>query len=177
MFQTLPHAFADLPFGTLIGLAFFIMVAFAALTSSVSLMEAPTSWAMDRLGLARPLAAGMVTGAAAVLGVLSALSTGMLSGFQPLGFIPLFEGLGILDLLDTFTGKLTMPVGALLTSVFIGWVVSRRLLDEESGLGGGVHGVWIFLVRWFCPLMLALILVGGIFPETTARLFATLGGG
>ena len=175
MFQTLPHAFSDLPFGTLIGLAFFIMVGFAALTSSVSLMEAPTSWAMDRLGLARPVAAAMVTGAAAVLGVLSALSTGMLEGFQPLGFIPLFEGLGILDLLDTFTGKLTMPIGALLTSVFVGWVVSRRLLDAESGLAGGLYGVWIFLVRWFCPLMLALILAGGIFPEFTARLFALLG--
>ncbi len=172
MFQTLPHAFSDIPFGTLIGLAFFIMVAFAALTSSVSLMEAPTSWAMERLGLTRVSAAVSVTVAAGVLGVLSALSTGALSSFHPLGFIPMFEGLGILDALDTFTGKLTMPIGALLTAVFIGWVASRRLLDDENGLSGGLHHFWLFLVRWFCPLVLTLILFGGVFPKTTAQIFA-----
>ncbi|MEM1195275.1 MAG: sodium-dependent transporter [Pseudomonadota bacterium] len=175
MFQTLPHAFSDIPFGTLIGLAFFIMVAFAALTSSVSLMEAPTSWAMERLGMPRLQAAAMVAVGAAVLGVLSALSTGALSSFHPLGFIPMFEGLGVLDVLDTFTGKLTMPIGALLTAVFIGWVASRRLLDDENGLSGSLHQFWLFLVRWFCPLVLTLILFGGVFPDTTGSIFALMG--
>lgn len=177
MFQTLPHAFSDIPFGSVIGLAFFIMVGFAALTSSVSLMEAPTSWAMERLGMSRLTAAVMVTFGAAVLGVLSALSTGALSGFHPLGFVPMFEGMGILDVLDNFTGKLTMPIGALLTAVFIGWVASRRLLDDENGLSGGLHHFWLFLVRWFCPLVLVLILFGGVFPETTSWIFAQLSGG
>ncbi|MDJ0977449.1 MAG: sodium-dependent transporter [Erythrobacter sp.] len=177
MFQTLPHAFSDIPFGTLIGLAFFIMVGFAALTSSVSLMEAPTSWAMERLGLPRVQAALGVSVAASVLGVLCALSTGSLSSFHPLGFIPMFEGMGVLDVLDTFTGKLTMPIGALLTAVFIGWVASRRLLDEENGLSGGLHRFWLFLVRWFCPLVLTLILFGGIFPETTGQMLGFLSGG
>ncbi|MGB3472219.1 MAG: sodium-dependent transporter [Erythrobacter sp.] len=176
MFQTLPHAFSDIPFGTLIGLAFFVMVAFAALTSSVSLMEAPTSWAMERLGLSRGQAALSVTVAAAVFGVLSALSTGALSSLHPLGFIPMFEGLGFLDVLDTLTGKLTMPIGALLTAVFIGWVASRRLLDDENGLTGGLHHFWLFLVRWFCPLVLSLILFSGIFPETTSLIFDLISG-
>jgi len=175
MFQTLPHAFSDIPAGTLIGLAFFIMVGFAALTSSVSLMEAPTSWAMERFDMSRRTSALAVSAGAGVLGVLSALSTGALSSFHPLGFVPMFEGLGILDVLDTLTGKLTMPIGALLTSVFIGWVASRRLLDNENGLTGGLHHFWLFLVRWFCPLMLALILFGGIFPETTASIFELVG--
>ena len=170
MFQTLPHAFSDIPFGTLIGLAFFIMVGFAALTSSVALMEAPTSFVMERFGMSRGQAASIVTASAGVLGVLSALSTGVLSGFHPLGFIPMFEGLAILDFLDTLTGKLTMPIGALLTAVFIGWVASRRLLDNENGLSGWLHRFWLFLVRWFCPLVLTLILFGGVFPETTGQL-------
>ncbi len=165
MFQTLPHAFQDIPFGSLIGLAFFVMVAFAALTSSVSLMEAPTALVMSWLNVPRGGAAMVVTAGAAVLGVLCALSTGMLSGFHPLGFIWLFEGLGMLDTLDTLTSRLTMPIGALLTSIFIGWIADKRLVDSEIGLDGPIYALWRFLVRWLCPVVLALILIAGVFPE------------
>ncbi|VVT14725.1 sodium-dependent transporter [Erythrobacter sp. EC-HK427] len=164
MFQTLPHAFQEIPFGSLIGLAFFIMVAFAALTSSVALMEVPSAWVIDRFKLHRPLAVGIVTAGAAVLGTLSALSTGMLSDFHPLGFLPLFEEMGVLDTLDTFTSKITMPIGALLTSIFVGWVANKRLVDSENGLSGGLHVFWRFLVCWLCPLALTAILIVGIFP-------------
>ena len=177
MFQTLPHAFQEIPFGSLIGLAFFIMVGFAALTSSVALMEVPSAWVIDQFRLPRPAAVLLVTALAAVFGTLSALSTGMLSGFHPLGFLPMFEGLGFLDTLDTVTSKLTMPIGALFTAVFIGWIADKRLVDAENGLSGGLHYLWRFLVRWFCPLALLLILLGGIFPDRAAQLFAALGGG
>ena len=165
MFQTLPHAFQEIPFGSLIGLAFFIMVAFAALTSSVALMEVPSAYVIERFKVSRPVGVGVVTLGAVVLGTLSALSTGMLSGFHPLGFLPLFEGQGVLDTLDTFTSKLTMPICALLTSVFVGWIADKRLTDAENGLDGGLHLFWRFLVRWLCPLALAAILVVGIFPS------------
>lgn len=164
MFQTLPHAFQEIPFGSLIGLAFFIMVAFAALTSSVALMEVPSAWVIDRFSVSRLVAVSLVTGGAALLGALSALSTGMLAGFHPLGFVPLFEGLATLDALDAFTSKLTMPICALLTSVFVGWIAEKRLIDAENGLEGGLHLFWRFLVRWLCPIALAAILVIGIFP-------------
>ena len=162
MFQTLPHAFQEIPFGSLIGLAFFIMVGFAALTSSVALMEVPTAWVIDRFKLRRGIAAGLVTLGAALLGVLSALSTGALAGFHPLGFIPIFEGMGTLDALDGLTSKLTMPIAALLTSIFVGWIADRRLVDSETGLSGGVHLLWRFLVRFVCPLALAAIMVFGL---------------
>jgi NSS family neurotransmitter:Na+ symporter len=89
----------------------------------------------------------------------------------------MFEGLGFLDTLDTPTSKLTMPIGALFTAVFIGWIADKRLVDAENGLSGGLHYLWRFLVRWFCPLALLLILLGGIFPDRAAQLFAALGGG
>lgn len=168
MFQTLPHAFQEIPGGSLIGLAFFIMVGFAALTSSVALLEVPTAWVIDRFRFTRPVAAIMVCFLAAILGTLSALSTGMLSGFHPLGFLPMFEGLGVLDTLDTLTGKVTMPVGAMLTSIFIGWVANKRLVDSENGLGGALHVFWRFLVCWLCPIALAAILLVGIFPSLLA---------
>lgn len=162
MFQTLPHAFQEVPFGSLIGLAFFIMVGFAALTSSVSLMEVPTAWVIDRFGLRRGAAAGLVSVGAGVLGVLSALSTGALADFHPLGFIPTFAGMGVLDALDALTSKVTMPVCALLTCIFVGWIADKRLVDSENGLSGGLHLFWRFLVRFACPLVLAAIMVFGL---------------
>ena len=168
MFVTLPHAFQEMPFGSLIGLLFFIMVAFAALTSSVALLEVPTAWVMDKFRLRRFASAVIVAMGSLVLGVFAALSTGSLAEVYPLDFIPLFSDLAFFDVLDTFTSKLTMPITALLTAVFIGWIADRRMVDNETGLSGGAHLLWRFLICWLCPLALAAILIVGIFPSLTA---------
>jgi NSS family neurotransmitter:Na+ symporter len=117
---------------------------------------------IDRFGLRRGAAAGLVSIGAGVLGVLSALSTGVLAGFHPLGFIPTFAGMGTLDALDALTSKVTMPVCALLTCIFVGWIADKRLVDSENGLSGGLHLFWRFLVRFACPLVLAAIMVFGL---------------
>ena len=70
--------------------------------------------------------------------------------------------MGTLDALDGLTSKLTMPIAALLTSVFVGWIADRRLVDSENGLSGGLHLFWRFLVRFACPLVLAAIMVFGV---------------
>ncbi|GAA4037279.1 sodium-dependent transporter [Parerythrobacter jejuensis] len=165
MFQSLPIGFQNMPFGSLVGLLFFVMVFFAALTSSVSLMEAPTAWLKEKANLGRPVATLIVTVAAALLGVLAALSFNTMSDFQPLGFLPLFEGQGMFDVLDTVTSKILMPVGAILTAVFVGWIAERRLIDSENGLSGPLERFWLFLVRWLCPAALTVILIVGIFPS------------
>lgn len=168
MFQTLPHAFQEMPFGSLIGLLFFIMVAFAALTSSVALLEVPTAWVMEKFRLTRFASAIIVASGSLALGVLAALSTGSLVDFHPLDFVPLFADLAFFDVLDTFTSRLTMPITALLTAVFVGWIADRRMIDSETGLSGGAQLLWRFLVCWLCPLALAAILIVGIFPSLTA---------
>ncbi|MXO85166.1 sodium-dependent transporter [Altererythrobacter aurantiacus] len=165
MFATLPHSFQSMPAGSVIGLAFFVMVGFAALTSSVSLMEVPTAWAVDRFGFARPIAAGTVAALALILGVASAYSFNALNDFHPLGFIPLFAGENLFTALDSVTAKLFMPIGALLTTIFVGWIAERRMIDAENGLRGGLDRFWFFLVRWLCPAALAAILIVGIFPD------------
>ena len=165
MFDTLPYAFQDIPGGSLVGLLFFVMVGFAALTSSVALMEVPTAWAIAKFRVRRVPAASVVALLALGLGILSAYSFNALSAFHPLGFIPLFEGEGIFSALDSFTAKITMPVGALLVSIFVGWIAERRLIDSENGLSGGLEKFWLFLVRWLCPLALTAILIIGIFPS------------
>ncbi len=165
MFQTLPIGFQSMPVGSLVGLLFFVMVFFAALTSSVSLMEAPTAWLKGKANLARPAATLVVTIAALLLGILAALSFNTMADFQPFGFIPLFEGQGMFDVLDTVTSKILMPIGAILTALFVGWIAERRLIDAENGLTGGLEKFWLFLVRWLCPLALIIILIVGIFPS------------
>jgi NSS family neurotransmitter:Na+ symporter len=162
MFESLPIAFQAMPVGSLIGLLFFTMVFFAALTSSVSLLEAPTAYVRDALKLPRPVATLIVGVGAAVLGVLSALSFNDMADFRPLGFIPLFAEANFFDTLDGVTAKLFMPIGAILTCIFVGWIADARLIDNENGLDGLLHQIWRALVRFVCPIVLTLILIVGL---------------
>lgn len=163
MFQTLPASFHSMAFGSVVGFLFFVMVFFAALTSSVALLEATTSWTVERFGLARPVAAislGLVT---FLLGITCALSFSIMSDFKPLPF-GIFDGLDMFGILDTLTGKILLPLSGLLTAIFIGWRADKALIDSENGLGGAAHIVWRFLIAWLCPIAVGLILIVGLFP-------------
>ncbi|AKH41436.1 NSS family neurotransmitter:Na+ symporter [Altererythrobacter atlanticus] len=168
MFQTLPHAFQSMPGGSLVGILFFIMVSVAALTSSVALLEVPTSWMIEKFKLTRIVSSALVALGALALGSLAALSFNMLADFRPLGFIPLFAETNFFDTLDGVTAKLFMPIAAILTCIFVGWIADQKLIDSENGLSGGLHLFWRFLVRWACPLALAAITIVGIFPDLFA---------
>ena len=163
MFESLPLAFQAMPFGSLIGLAFFVMVFFAALTSSVSLLEAPTAWTFEKFKISRPVATGIVGVGAAVLGILSALSFNDMADFRPLAFIPIFAEANFFDALDGVTAKLFMPIGAILTCIFVGWIADAKLIDDENGLDGALHKIWRILVRFVCPIVLMVILYFGLF--------------
>lgn len=163
MFQSLPIAFQAMPFGSLIGLAFFIMVFFAALTSSVGLLEAPTAYVFEKFNITRPIATLIVGLGAAVLGVFASLSFNEMAEFYPLSFIPLFAETNFFDTLDGVTAKLFMPIGAILTCIFVGWIADAKLIDDENGLDGVLHQTWRALVRFVCPIALTVILLAGLF--------------
>lgn len=163
MFQSLPIAFQAMPFGSLIGLAFFIMVFFAALTSSVGLLEAPTAYVFEKFNITRPIATLIVGLGAAVLGVFASLSFNEMAEFYPLNFIPLFAETNFFDTLDGVTAKLFMPIGAILTCIFVGWIADAKLIDDENGLDGLLHQTWRALVRFVCPIALTVILLAGLF--------------
>lgn len=162
MFQSLPVAFQAMPFGSLIGLAFFIMVAFAALTSSVSLLEPSTSWLKRLTGFSRVTTTLILCVVAGVLGVLAALSFNELADFRPLAFIPIFAEANFFDALDGVTAKIMMPLGAILVCIFVGWIADQKLIDEENGLDGALHQIWRFLVRFLCPVVLGVIMFTGL---------------
>lgn len=163
MFESLPIAFQAMPFGSLIGLAFFMMVFFAALTSSVSLLEAPTAYVFEKFSIPRPVGTAIVGFGAAVLGIFASLSFNEMAEFYPLGFIPIFAEANFFDALDGVTAKLFMPIGAILTCIFVGWIADAKLIDDENGLDGALHQTWRALVRFVCPIALTVILLFGLF--------------
>ncbi|RPF70419.1 sodium-dependent transporter [Aurantiacibacter spongiae] len=168
VFQTLPFAFEAMPAGALVGMLFFILVLVAAITSSISLLEVPTAWAIGELGWTRHKAALVFGIGAFLIGVACLLGYNVWADVRPLGWWSLFADTDILDTVDGFTGKIMLPLGALLTSIFIGWRADRRLLETTTGLSRPVFALWRFLLAWLCPLAVAIILVTGLFPAIIA---------
>ena len=165
VFQTLPFAFEAMPAGSLIGLLFFILVLVAAITSSISLLEVPTAYGIGELGWSRTTSALVFGGGAFLIGIACLLGYNVWSDVRPLSFWPIFADTDILDTVDGFTGKIMLPLGALLTSIFIGWKADRRLLETTTQLSAPVFALWRFLLAWLCPLAVATILVTGLFPS------------
>ncbi|WP_454599231.1 sodium-dependent transporter [Qipengyuania sp. SM2507] len=164
VFQTLPFAFQTMPAGALFGFLFFVLILVAAVTSSISLLEVPTAWGIGERGWSRAKSASIFGGGALVIGIFCLLGYNVWSDVRPLGFWPLFENTDILDTIDGFTGKVMLPLGALLTSLFVGWKADRTLVRSVTGLSPLAFGVWRFLIAWLCPIAVAVILITGLFP-------------
>ena len=165
MFQSLPTAFHSMPGGAIVGFLFFVLALFAALTSSVSLLEISVSWVTEKFGVSRGKAAWGIGVPVFLIGLLSALSFNILADQRPIPFIPGFENATWFDAIDGVTGKLLLPLSGLITAVFIGWVADRKLVNAETGLTGGGLAAWRFLIGWLCPLAVFAILVIGLFPQ------------
>ena len=134
------------------------------MTSSISLLEVPTAWGIGERGWSRPKSALIFGGGAFLMGIACLLGYNVWADVRPLGFWSLFADTDILDTVDGFTGKVMLPVGALLTSIFIGWKADTNLLRTTTGLSPLAFGIWRFLLAWLCPLAVAIILVTGLFP-------------
>lgn len=153
--QTLPLAFSQMPLGNIIGVLFFVLVAFAAWTSAISLVEPATAFLVERFAIGRKSAVAAVCFVAWFIGIAVALSFNLWSE------IKLF-GLNIFDLLDTLTTKMLMPLAGLLIALFAGWVMKRAHVAEEIGLQGGAFRLWYGTVRYVSPVAIALIFLNVI---------------
>lgn len=160
VFITLPFAFGQISGGLVFGAVFFVLLFFAALTSSISMMEAPVSWLTGTTNLSRRSAALLSGGISFVLGVLAALSFNILGDFHPLGAIPIFSDKTFFDLFDFFVTNLLMPTGGILITVFAGWVMKQQFTNDELYGGRNIlaYRVWLFLVRFVAPVMLVYVL-------------------
>ena len=157
MFQTLPRVFEKMPGGNFIGAVFFIMVFFAALTSSISLMETVVSVIQDKLKMKRVAACIAVLVFSLVMGVVSALGYSAWSFIKPLG-------LSFLDFFDFISNNILMPVGAFATCIFVGYFIKPKAIIDEVELSGKFREKKIFsvMIRYIAPVCIVLILVSSI---------------
>ena len=159
MFQVLPQVFHNMPGGHIIGGLFFILVLFAALTSSISLMETVVSIFQDRTKLKRKTLVVLVAVGTFLVGLLSSLGFGVLSFIQPLG-----EGTSLLDFFDFISNSVIMPIVALLTCIFVGYVIKTKTISEEVRLSSRFREekLFVVMIKYIAPIGLVLILVSSV---------------
>ena len=154
MFITLPKVFENMTFGGFIGAAFFILVLFAALTSSISLLETNVSILCDKLNWSRKKSTLIAAIYVLVIGSLVSL------GFGPLDFVTIL-GLGLLDFFDFISNSVLMPIVALLTCVSIGFFIKPQVIYDEVELNGEFKEkkFYTVMLKWISPICLVLILL------------------
>ncbi len=160
MFVMLPKVFEFMGpvAGRIVGILFFLLVLFAALTSSISLMETVVSIIMDKTGWKRKVTCVVVFLGSVIIGLPSALGFGVLSDIKPLGLDD------ILTFFDFISNSVIMPIVALLTCIFVGYVLKPKALIEEIEIGGKFKAKTLFtvVIKYIAPVFITLILVSSV---------------
>ena len=164
MFQALPKVFGEMGpvLGGIVGIVFFLTVAFAALTSSVSILEAVVSSVMDRFGWERKNATIVVSVLALLLGILVCLGYNVLYFEAILPNTPAGKNAQILDIMDYLSNYILMPVVSIVTCVFIGWIVKPKTIIGEITRNGEKFGrekLYVVMVKYVTPVLLFLLLL------------------
>lgn len=158
MFITIPKVFESMGLGTLVGIAFFLLVLCAAVTSSIALTESAVSTFQDELKWGRKKSTIVVGAIMAVLGTLSSL------GYGPLGFVKII-GMQFLDFFDFLTNSVMMPIAAMATCLLVSGVIGVQKIEQEIITGEAKFRrkkIFNFMIRYLCPVFAAIILVSSV---------------
>ena len=155
IFQTLPIAFGAMDFGTLIATLFFILLFFAAITSSISLIEPAITFVVEKFSLSRVYATNILGVFTWTLGIFTVLSFNELSSFKVFGMT-------IFDNIDYLTSKIMLPLGGLLMALFAGFIMKRAIVISELNSNIILANIWFILLKIFSPILLIIIFVNGI---------------
>ncbi len=157
MFVTLPKVFTQMPGGAVIGVIFFLLVLFAALTSSISLMETVVSVFCDKFKLSRRASCLAVIGICLLIGLPSSL------GYGPLDAIKIL-GMQFLDFFDFITNSVLMPIVAFLTCVVVGYIIKPKTVIEEVAISSKFKTQKLFtvVIKYIAPICIILILVSSV---------------
>ena len=162
VFITLPNIFEQLPFGSLWSLVFFVLLALAALTSTISLHEVATAYIHEEYHLTRNQAAWITSIGVCILGAIASLSFGVLREYT-------IGGLIIFDALDYLTAKIMMPLGGMFICIFVSTRIEKRILKEELTNRGTIpfyfFNTYAFVVKYIAPIAIGLIFLNelGVF--------------
>ena len=161
MFVTLPKVFESMTGGSVIGIVFFTLVLFAALTSSISLMETVVSIFMDKFKWSRKTTCIIVFVGCIALGLPSCLGYGVLSDIKIIG-------MAFLDFFDFISNSVIMPIVALITCILVGYVIKPKTLIEEIELGGKFKRKTLFtvVIKYFAPVCIVAILIFSVLEAT-----------
>ncbi len=156
VFQTLPLAFGQMPGGLIFGTLFFLLLAFAALTSAISIIEPTVAWLVETGGMRRSSAALLAGSSTWALGFLTILSFSALADFK-------FLRGTFFDNLDFMTSNLMLPLGGLFITVFAGWVMCRNSSADELDVNAGViYRTWRALARYVAPVAVSLVFLNAV---------------
>ncbi|MEE1377250.1 MAG: sodium-dependent transporter [Oribacterium sp.] len=158
MFITIPKVFASMGFGTLTGVMFFVLVLFAALTSSIALTESAVSTFEDEFKWSRKKSTTIIGLIIVSLGSLSAL------GYGPLAEVTII-GMQFLDFFDFLTNTVMMPIAAIATCLLVSRVIGVEKIEAEVTADGAPFKrkkIFAFMIRFLCPVFAAIILVSSI---------------
>jgi NSS family neurotransmitter:Na+ symporter len=164
IFNSLPLAFEAMAFGTVYGLLFFGLLAIAAWTSSISLLEPATAFLSEKFGLGHRKAAALgLAGLSWAVGLLSVLSLNLWSGVRFPADMKVVGGKNIMDFIEFIANDLMLPLGGLLIALFAGWALSRTVLREElADLPEGVFVTLRWTLRVVAPLLVLIVLVRAV---------------
>ena len=158
MFITIPKVFDSMGMGTVVGILFFLLVLFAAVTSSIALTESAVSTFEDEFGWGRRKATVMIGIVMLVLGSLSSLGYGPLAGVTILG-------MQFLDFFDFLTNSVMMPIAAIATCLLVSRVVGLDAMEQEVTLEGGTFRrkkIFCVMIRYICPIFAVIILLSSV---------------
>ena len=165
LFISLPELFyTEVPFGVLLGPLFYVLVALAALTSTISLLEVVTSYVIDEHGVSRNKA---TVGAGAAIFVFTIFAALSFTGTPFLSSLEIFEGkVGWFSNADHFVSNWMLPTGGFFVTVAAGWMMTRSTTESQLMDGNEPrwfhYGAWRFFIRWVAPLAVAAIIIAVI---------------
>lgn len=163
IFQTLPTAFADMPGGRVFGVVFFVLLAFAAVTSLIAIIEPIIRYAGDKWGMRRRNGVLVFGTLAWAIGLLTVFSFNIWSDVHLLGNFRAFEGKTVFDLIDYATANLMMPLGGILMALFVGWRIKPAALAAELSFGStALFNTWLWMIRIVVPLAILWVLVSSL---------------
>ena len=158
IFVTLPVALGQMPGGPIIGTLFLLLVLFAALSTSISMLESVVSRLVEQPGTSRKRVTLIAGSIAWLIGLGSVFSHNIWSNFTPLNFIPMFEGSTIFRIIDFFVVNNLILVSAFFITIFVGWIMSKEATMDELGTGNSLsYRMWLFIMRFFAPVAIFLV--------------------
>ena len=160
VFEVLPNVFKAMPGGVIFAAIFFFLLAVAALTSTISVLEVVVAYLKEEMNLSRGKATLIASLSITVLGILATLSFGVLGGFH-------IFGMTIFDLLNFASANIMLTFGALFIVIFVGWKLGKtNFMDELSNKGelkSGLFKVVFFIIRYIAPVAIGIIAVAALF--------------